>query len=119
MNDDGTLLEFAKALLSTREGRDRFCGVLLKILAGECENPVRIALRRLLPYKQYLRLNYWKRISSKAKERAGFRCQLCNSTSELETHHRTYDRRGCEETSDLTVLCSTCHGKFHEEAVSQ
>jgi len=119
VNDDAVLLEFAKSLLSTRDGRDRFCSSLLSVLKTPCSNPIRIVLRQLIPYRQYLRLNYWKRISLDAKERAGFRCQLCNSESDLETHHRSYERRGREESSDLTVLCSECHGKFHDEAVSQ
>ncbi len=41
--------------------------------------------------------------------------RLCNSTKNLEVHHRTYANLGCEEHADLVVLCDFCHGKHHDE----
>lgn len=54
----------------------------------------------------------WEAMSRRAKERAGFRCQVCNSPRRLETHHRTYERLGHERDDDLIVLCHECHGLF-------
>lgn len=64
-------------------------------------------------YSDYIRSSSWKTKSNAAKVRAGRRCQLCNSTKFLQTHHRTYERLGKEDPGDLIVLCDDCHKKFH------
>lgn len=66
-----------------------------------------------MPYGQYLQTEHWKQTRAAAIERAGGTCQLCNHTGELHVHHRTYERRGKELPTDLTVLCRTCHERFH------
>lgn len=69
-------------------------------------------------YYDYIRSQDWTDKSSKAKKRAGNRCQLCNAPEgevKLNTHHRTYERLGNEESGDLIVLCQDCHHKFHRE----
>jgi 5-methylcytosine-specific restriction endonuclease McrA len=38
---------------------------------------------------------------------------VCNATTSLDVHHRTYERFGHEDVDDLTVLCRTCHDLFH------
>jgi hypothetical protein len=70
---------------------------------------------RTMPYADYLRTNEWSRRRQMALTAADARCQLCNSTDRLHVHHRTYERRGCELPSDLTVLCQSCHAKFHDK----
>lgn len=66
-------------------------------------------------YQAYLQSEAW-RIRRKWKlERAGFRCQVCNSDGELHVHHRTYERIGDEREDDLTVLCADCHAIFHKK----
>jgi len=65
------------------------------------------------PYEDYLNSPEWKTIREKALERAGRRCQACNSRGPLDVHHRTYEHIGREELDDLTVLCRKCHGIFH------
>lgn len=60
-------------------------------------------------YYKYIRSPKWKRISREAKERAGWKCQLCESSDRLETHHRTYANLGHERPEDLTVLCHKHH----------
>lgn len=67
-----------------------------------------------MPYAEYLKTEHWQQQREAAKERAGHRCQLCNSGERLEVHHRTYERRGAEEPGDLIVLCHGCHEKFHD-----
>jgi 5-methylcytosine-specific restriction endonuclease McrA len=67
-----------------------------------------------MPYKQYLLTGHWQQKRREALERANHACQLCPATKGLQVHHRTYERRGCEDPSDLTVLCGRCHTRHHE-----
>lgn len=68
----------------------------------------------IMPYEEYLQTEHWLKMADDAKKRACHRCQLCNSEGQLHAHHRTYERRGYEKPSDLIVLCSSCHAKFHD-----
>lgn len=69
---------------------------------------------REVSYGDYLQSAEWKAKANAAKERAGRRCQVCNASGLLDTHHRTYDRIGNEQNDDLIVLCRGCHTLFHE-----
>lgn len=70
----------------------------------------------IMPYQEYLTTPHWQRTRDAARERAGNRCQLCNSPKKpLDTHHRTYERRGFEQPADLIVLCRSCHSKHHDK----
>lgn len=70
----------------------------------------------LMPYAEYLKTAHWQSVRRDAAARAKNRCQLCNSRKKpLDTHHRTYERRGFEAPEDVIVLCRTCHGKFHDK----
>lgn len=61
-------------------------------------------------YKHYISYSpRWKRKAKDCKRRAGNRCQVCNSPTRLEAHHRTYQRLYNEHPSDLTCLCHDCH----------
>lgn len=65
-------------------------------------------------YKKYLQTEVWQGLKNEAIERAGGRCQLCNSSDSLHVHHRVYPKVwGDELISDLTVLCNSCHFVFH------
>lgn len=64
-------------------------------------------------YTDYLKSPHWKAIRQKALKRAGYKCQLCSETKNLQVHHNTYERLGCEYLTDLTVLCNKCHKHFH------
>lgn len=66
-------------------------------------------------YRKYLESEDWKEKREEAKERAEYRCQLCNSGPPLHVHHRTYERAGNEKPGDLTVLCAGCHHRFHHK----
>lgn len=68
-----------------------------------------------MPYKQYLLTDHWKQTRTNALKVAEYKCQLCNKNSRLQVHHRTYENRGDEKPSDLIVLCSSCHAKFHNK----
>lgn len=74
----------------------------------------RAKLYRSMSYPEYLKTEHWQQLREKALDYAGHRCQLCNTAlGSLHVHHRTYDRRGCEEPADLIVLCADCHQMFH------
>lgn len=64
-------------------------------------------------YKRYLNTPEWKQKSMGCKQRAGYRCAICNGTSNLQAHHRTYVRAGNELPEDLTALCGRCHSIVH------
>lgn len=71
-----------------------------------------------IDYHVYITSDEWKAKAKAAKQRAGNRCQLCNKSKDeiqLHAHHRTYERLGHEEDSDLIVLCANCHAKFHDK----
>ena len=67
-----------------------------------------------MPYADYLGTMEWHQTRTQVVALAGGRCQVCNSPDNLHVHHRTYERRGHEELSDLTALCADCHGLFHK-----
>jgi len=64
-------------------------------------------------YKAYLKSSEWKWLRKRIKKLHGYRCVLCNSDGNLHVHHRTYDRAGFEDDSDLYTLCDRCHAMFH------
>lgn len=66
-------------------------------------------------YDDYLKTDYWKAVTAAVKKRAGWKCQICNSQHDLQTHHRTYENRGheMEHLDDLICMCRRCHGIFH------
>lgn len=68
---------------------------------------------RTMPYAEYLQTPHWHGKRNAALQAAKYRCQTCYAKGELHVHHRTYERRGCEALSDLTVLCKQCHETFH------
>lgn len=73
----------------------------------------RIKALRRLPYAEYLKTEHWQRQRRGALGHALSRCQVCNTNAVLlEVHHRTYARLGCEQPSDLLVLCEACHELF-------
>ena len=70
---------------------------------------------KTMPYQQYLMSDHWKKTRYRSLRKASFRCQLCNSKDNLQVHHITYERRGCELLEDLIVLCRPCHARFHDK----
>lgn len=67
---------------------------------------------RRVDYYIYIKSPEWRARAEAAKERAGYRCEVCNSRDRIEAHHRTYERLGNELDSDITVLCHDCHELF-------
>lgn len=66
-----------------------------------------------LLYRDYLQTPEWREKSRLVREFYHNRCALCNSSKNLNVHHRTYWNRGNELPEDLILLCNECHKKFH------
>lgn len=70
----------------------------------------------MIPYREYLKTEAWKKVSAAVKSRDGYRCRVCNDSRNLVAHHRTYRNLGNEMDflGDLTCLCQSCHERFHD-----
>ncbi|MCO5210449.1 MAG: HNH endonuclease [Caldilinea sp.] len=71
-----------------------------------------MATSETVDYYTYIRSDGWRMKANQAKQRSGYRCQVCNrhaSDVQLDAHHRTYERLGNELPEDITVLCHDCH----------
>ena len=66
-------------------------------------------------YEEYMQSEDWRIIRQDALERAGFRCDECESEENLEVHHKTYKNMGNEKDEDLQVLCKECHDEKHSK----
>jgi HNH endonuclease len=69
---------------------------------------------RRLPYWRYLRTTHWDRVRRRALAIAEHQCFYCGAPEDLDVHHLSYKRRGCELDEDLIVLCRACHYAEHE-----
>lgn len=74
----------------------------------------------MMGYQEYLKSERWQTLSEVAKVVADKKCQLCNSTDRIETHHRSYENIETEmEFHDLIVLCHECHEKYHVDTIGR
>lgn len=110
--------------INTRRGQQNYrlpCGVdpspefyrAAKVIL-ETKRPRR---KRKQSYASYLRSDHWRQMRAKALSYYGDSCCLCDAKQRLEVHHRSYARLGRERMADLTVLCRSCHAKFHGKRV--
>ena len=66
-------------------------------------------------YADYLETPHWKQFRSAAfrdqRKRLGHnRCELCGDQGvTLIAHHLTYERLGAELSSDVRIICRSCH----------
>lgn len=67
-------------------------------------------------YKEYLLSEDWTKKRSVILERDEYACRVCNSTTGLQVHHKTYDNIYQEPLGDLITLCKSCHELFHKES---
>lgn len=67
----------------------------------------------------YLKSPKWAAMRARVIFRDGGVCQAdwgngkCQSRREIEVHHKTYVRFGCENMGDLVTLCHDCHERVH------
>ena len=65
-------------------------------------------------YYSYLQSNEWKTLRAQALKRDGYRCQMCDSGTNLQAHHVSYEHLHTdEELDDVVTLCKECHEKVH------
>jgi hypothetical protein len=97
----------------------RLAGAALEAPVPASDEPIfvdRLDELARMPYRDYLRTPEWRVTRAAALERAGHCCSLdVTHVDGLEVHHRTYERLGCELSSDLVVLCHACHALHHGE----
>jgi hypothetical protein len=72
---------------------------------------------RRLPYADYLRSDYWRRVRWAILRDSELRCRICNAGGNLRVHHRNYSSIGKEKISDLICVCDDCHQLFHNNKV--
>ena len=65
-------------------------------------------------HNKYLKSAYWVSRRERALKQDGYKCCMCGATSNLNVHHRSYERLGAESDSDLMVLCRDCHMVMHD-----
>jgi 5-methylcytosine-specific restriction endonuclease McrA len=71
--------------------------------------------RKDVSYTAYMATRRWRMTRIKAIADSGHKCSCCGSSSDLNVHHRNYERLGNENLpEDLKVLCRKCHEKRHE-----
>lgn len=70
-----------------------------------------------MPYSEYLKTPHWKNLSQIVKSINKKTCFYCgeNKNVSLNAHHKTYERKGHENLSDLICICSNCHNLIHKE----
>jgi hypothetical protein len=70
-----------------------------------------------LEYRRYLKSWRWWVLRRVRLWMDGNRCRMCGSAERLQVHHRDYLHRGkawLGELFDLTTVCNSCHGDFHD-----
>ena len=72
---------------------------------------------RDMPYKEYIVSRIWKERRDMMVESQCKKCEICNSTENLNVHHNNYKTRGGEEDTDLIVVCRPCHKEFHKVSI--
>jgi hypothetical protein len=74
------------------------------------------ALQRLgfASYDAYLRSAHWQDVRDRyAMSDRPQDCALCGHGQDLDHHHLTYERIGCELLTDIVRLCRRCHTMVH------
>lgn len=70
--------------------------------------------KALIDYPKYLETPHWRYFRELALEHFNNQCLLCNTTENINVHHKDYARLGREKLSDVVTLCQSCHGLWHK-----
>lgn len=105
-----------EATCRTLEGREqrqiRFRKNTTRVSADD------IAKLRILPYKQYLKTEWWQHVRRNIFRERGKVCDGCGQIEgKLTIHHLTYKwfGRELEHRECLRILCPKCHYEAHPE----
>ena len=65
-------------------------------------------------YNEFMQSEEWRDLRTVMLDIYNHQCDVCGATEDLHVHHLTYERFGGDErTTDLQVLCKTCHERAH------
>lgn len=65
-------------------------------------------------YREYLQSNHWKKVKQRFwKSKLTKSCACCGTKTNLDLHHLTYKRIGCEKLNDFKLICRSCHNDTH------
>lgn len=82
-------------------------------LPGE-QNPMWEDGRAQIPYAR----GWSRKVKALAWERAGYRCEICQSDTPRDTHHKDF-RKDNHSLDNLQVLCRKCHKALHTSRAVQ
>lgn len=71
--------------------------------------------QRRKEYDDYLNSPEWRSVREKVFEYYGRACVLCDSTLNLEVHHKHYKTFKNETVKDCVPLCLRCHKRHHKK----
>jgi 5-methylcytosine-specific restriction endonuclease McrA len=74
---------------------------------------------RRAAYERHIKSTQWRNSRRAIIKLRGNKCERCPSTFELDLHHKTYERLGREQLSDLELLCKACHKIADAERMAQ
>jgi 5-methylcytosine-specific restriction endonuclease McrA len=63
-------------------------------------------------YEKYVKTDCWS-LRRQAYLKRHSICEGCGQVKDLQVHHLTYERLGCELDGDLFAVCENCHRTFH------
>ena len=78
------------------------------------ERPIWNGLGTIVSFEDYYKTEVWMFTRLIMLKFCHSNCSLCGSNQNLQVHHKTYQRIGCESILDLSVLCKTCHTLWHK-----
>jgi hypothetical protein len=70
-------------------------------------------------YKDYLQSDEWQKKRQQLFAERGKVCERCQSITNIQVHHKTYENIFNEKLSDLEVLCKICHENHHKRKETQ
>lgn len=74
-------------------------------------------------YRKVLGSLRWRNLRKERLRQTMHRCERCGKTSgdssNLQLHHKTYDRLGAELPADIELLCKQCHARADAERVEE
>lgn len=66
-------------------------------------------------YAKFLKTPFWDELRNQCFMRDGRKCTHCQSTFEIQAHHKIYRKDWLKtKLEDLVTLCRKCHTAIHE-----
>ena len=71
-----------------------------------------------MPYYLYVKSKEWDAKCKECCKSAGWKCEACGSSIDLQVHHYNYLTIMRESRRDLFCLCRSCHEAYHKKIKS-